>query len=146
MPYAITEPFVEQHILITHVFILLVIMANIVNIQRQNSEFIEFLENRCLYIAIIVMTFVAAFVIITDILKYGFGIDPTCEESRRLQQEKRAKRGRPVVQRFVYVNASKTVSQAEQDSVVFKNLLRPYKQTRIVFSFALAFETRYGVK
>ena len=70
------------------------------------------------YIAIIVMTFVAAFVIITDILKYGFGIDPTCEESRRLQQEKRAKRRRPVVQRFVYVNASKTVSQPEQGSNV----------------------------
>jgi hypothetical protein len=58
------------------------------------------------YIAIIAMVCVAMFVIIMDILKYCFGIDLVSEERERIRQKQRAKkRKRPVIQRFVYVNA-----------------------------------------
>ncbi|CAF1140418.1 unnamed protein product [Adineta ricciae] len=69
------------------------------------------------YIAIIAMITVAAFVIIMDILKYCFGIDPTREELEHIRREKRAKKRKPVVQRFVYVNApSIRVSQSKEQS------------------------------
>jgi len=41
------------------------------------------------YIAIIAISTVACFVIVLDILKYGFGIDPVCEE-RELIRRKQA--------------------------------------------------------
>jgi uncharacterized membrane protein YpjA len=67
------------------------------------------------YIAIIALTVVAMFVIIMDILKYCFGIDPVHHERERYRREKRAKkRKRPVIQRFIYVNAP---SQASDGSI-----------------------------
>ncbi|CAF1040910.1 unnamed protein product [Adineta ricciae] len=67
--------------------------------------------------SILAMITVAAFVIIMDILKYCFGIDPTREELERIRREKRAKKRKPVVQRFVYVNApSIRVSQPKEQS------------------------------
>jgi hypothetical protein len=58
------------------------------------------------YVAIIAMTVVAMFVVIMDILKYFFGIDPVDEEREKIQRAKRMiKRKRPVIQRFIYVNA-----------------------------------------
>ncbi|CAF1128907.1 unnamed protein product [Rotaria sordida] len=51
------------------------------------------------------MTIVAIFVVIMDVLKYCFGIDPTRKELKRIQREKQAKKRKPVIQRFVYVNA-----------------------------------------
>jgi hypothetical protein len=57
------------------------------------------------YVAITAMTTVAMFVIIMDILKYCFGIDPVHEERERIRREKRAKKRKPVIQRFVYINA-----------------------------------------
>jgi hypothetical protein len=67
------------------------------------------------YIAIIALIVVAMFVIIMDILKYCFGIDPVHHERERYRREKRAKkRKRPVIQRFIYVNAP---SQASDGSI-----------------------------
>ncbi len=63
------------------------------------------------YIAIIAMASVVMFVVIMDILKYCFGIDPVEEEREGIRRKRRAKqRKRPVIQRFVYVNgpSSKT--------------------------------------
>ena len=61
------------------------------------------------YISIIAMIIVTMFVIIMDVLKYCFGIDLTHEELERYRREKQAKkRKRPVIQRFVYVNAPPT--------------------------------------
>jgi hypothetical protein len=61
------------------------------------------------YIAIIAMASVAMFVVIMDLLKYIFNIDVTCEELKRIRRKKQAKRQakkhKPVVQHFVYVNA-----------------------------------------
>ncbi|CAF1279357.1 unnamed protein product [Adineta ricciae] len=55
------------------------------------------------YIAILAMITVALFIIIMDVLKYFFGIDLTKKEVERIRRAK--KRRRPVIQRFVYVNA-----------------------------------------
>lgn len=50
------------------------------------------------YIAIAVMSSTAMFIIIMDILKYCFDIDPVEGEREKIR------RRRPVIQRFVYVN------------------------------------------
>lgn len=46
------------------------------------------------------------FIIIMDVLKYGFGIDPIREELERMQRKKQMKKVKRelVVQRCVYVN------------------------------------------
>jgi len=46
------------------------------------------------YIAILAVTLVALCIIIMDILKYGFGIDPVEEERERMRREKRQKKTR----------------------------------------------------
>jgi hypothetical protein len=56
------------------------------------------------YVAIIAMISVVMFIIIMDILKYCFGIDPTHGDLERIRREKRAKKRKPVIQRFIYVN------------------------------------------
>ncbi len=51
------------------------------------------------------MTAAVMFIIIMDILKYCFGIDPTREDLERIRREKLRKKRKPVIQRFIYVNA-----------------------------------------
>jgi hypothetical protein len=63
------------------------------------------------YIAVIAMSCVAMFVIIMDILKYCFGIDQAREDLERIRRVKQAKKRKPVIQRFVYVNAPPPTSQ-----------------------------------
>jgi hypothetical protein len=63
------------------------------------------------YIAILAMSIVVMFVIIMDILKYCFGIDPTREDLERIRRKKLAKKRKPVIQRFIYVNAPPPPSQ-----------------------------------
>lgn len=68
------------------------------------------------YVAILALIIVAMFIVIMDILKYGFGIDPVHEERERLREAKRAKNRKPVIERVVYVNAppaSSSPSSAE---------------------------------
>lgn len=67
------------------------------------------------YVAIIAMGAVVTFVVVMDILKYCFGIDPVEEEREKMRQERRAKKRKPVIQRFVYVNAP-AASSSEQPS------------------------------
>ncbi len=62
-------------------------------------------------IAILVMVSAVTFIIIMDILKYYFGIDPVERERERIRRAKRAKKHKPVIQRFVYVNAPATSDQ-----------------------------------
>jgi hypothetical protein len=57
------------------------------------------------------MCTVAMFVIIMDILKYCFGIDLTHKELEEVRREKRAKKRKPVIQRFVYVDAPTSSEQ-----------------------------------
>ncbi|CAF1436394.1 unnamed protein product [Adineta ricciae] len=56
------------------------------------------------YVAIIAMAVVAIFVVVMDVLKYGFGIDPVQGERERLRRERRAKARHYVVRRYKYVN------------------------------------------
>jgi hypothetical protein len=61
------------------------------------------------FIAILAGISVIAFVVIMDILKYCFGIDPTHDELERIRQKKRAKTTkRPVIIKYMYVNAPST--------------------------------------
>ena len=64
------------------------------------------------YIAILAITSVVGFIVMMDLLKYGFGIDPVREERQRLQQKKLVrKRQPPVIQRFIYVNGPGTPNE-----------------------------------
>jgi hypothetical protein len=45
------------------------------------------------------------FIVIMDVLKYGFGIDPVEKERERIRRKKMEKKRKPVIQRFIYVNA-----------------------------------------
>jgi hypothetical protein len=58
------------------------------------------------YLAILILVCTASFIVVMDILKYCFGIDPTKHELEKYRRRKMAKRmkHRPVIQRFVYVN------------------------------------------
>lgn len=44
------------------------------------------------YVVIIVLCLTVAFIIIMDVLKYGFGIDPVHEERERLQRQRAERR------------------------------------------------------
>ena len=60
----------------------------------------------CGYIGIIFLVGVVSFIVIMDVLKYGFGIDPTKDELERIRRAKAVKRRRrsPVIERPIYVN------------------------------------------
>jgi hypothetical protein len=57
------------------------------------------------YVAIIAMISVAMFVVIMDILKYCFGIDPVHEERVQIRRKKLEKKQKATIQRCVSVNA-----------------------------------------
>jgi len=66
---------------------------------------LQFVSKSFGYIAIIFLLIVIGFIVLMDVLKYGFGIDPTKHELERIRREKARKRKhRPVIQRFHYVN------------------------------------------
>jgi hypothetical protein len=58
------------------------------------------------YISIIAMVSVVMFIVILDILKYFFGIDPICKEFKRIKRKiKTKKKKHPIIIRFTYVDA-----------------------------------------
>lgn len=58
------------------------------------------------YVGILAMVSVVGFIVVMDILKYGFGIDPVREELERIRRQKQLKRRKPpVIVRHTYVNA-----------------------------------------
>ena len=67
---------------------------------------LQFVSKSFGYIAILFLLLVIGFVVIMDVLKYGFGIDPAKHELERIRREKARKRKQhqPVIQRFHYVN------------------------------------------
>jgi hypothetical protein len=69
------------------------------------------------YIAIIALISVAIFIIMMDILKYCFGIDPVGEERKRIRRKKQAKKRKPVIQRFIYVNAPQPPTQEPASTI-----------------------------
>lgn len=74
-------------------------------IKSSRIIFLHTFSKSCSYIAIIVIISAVMFIIIMDILKYYFGIDPVRKDLEEIRRKKRAKNRKPVIQRFVYVNA-----------------------------------------
>lgn len=66
---------------------------------------LRFVSKSFATVAIAILVCTGSFIVIMDILKYGFAIDPVEPERRRLRQQRLAKRRKPIIQRFVYVNA-----------------------------------------
>lgn len=61
------------------------------------------------YVAIIALIILAIFIVIMDVMKYAFKIDPVGDELKRIQQEKlkqKKRTGPPVAIRFIYVHSS----------------------------------------
>lgn len=55
------------------------------------------------YVGIVALVIVGLFVVIMDVLKYGFGIDPVDQEIRRIRRQKIIKRReRRIARRLVY--------------------------------------------
>ena len=66
------------------------------------------------HIAIIALVSVSTLVVVMDVLKYAFGIDPAREELERLERQKLKKiRRQPVIQRFIYVHGLSTSSPSD---------------------------------
>lgn len=76
--------------------------------EERHLKIRRFIAKSFAYVAILAMLSVALFVIIMDILKYVFGIDPVEEERERMRQEKR--RRKRTIQHFVYVNRPEDLS------------------------------------
>lgn len=75
------------------------------------------------YVGIIVMTSVALFIIIMDILKYGLGIDPVETERNRTRRKIQIKKRRPTVQRFIYVNTTVSLLQEQANSTNLETIV-----------------------
>ncbi|CAF0842517.1 unnamed protein product [Adineta steineri] len=56
------------------------------------------------FIVIVVSIITFMFIIVLDILKYCFNVDPMCKELQKLKQKKKKKKC-PVIVKYVYVNA-----------------------------------------
>ena len=71
------------------------------------------------YVAILAILSVVVFIVVMDILKYCFGIDPVHGERERLREEKEKKKKRkPIIQRFVYVNSAPIVRNQPDQTIV----------------------------
>ncbi len=82
----------------------------------------QVISRSCAYIAILAGIIVVAFVVIMDILKYCFGIDPTRDELERIRRQKQAKKAKhPVIIRYTYVHAPPPVSISEQQTSIVKS-------------------------
>ena len=62
------------------------------------------------YVGIVALASTSALIVLMDLLKYGFGIDPVREERERLEREKQGgkRRKQLLIQRFVYVHKPST--------------------------------------
>ncbi|UJR30565.1 hypothetical protein I4U23_018094 [Adineta vaga] len=67
----------------------------------------QYISKTFSYIAILAISLVVGFVIILDILKYGFGIDPVRGERNRLRRERfqcdRKNRQKPAIEKQIYL-------------------------------------------
>ena len=72
------------------------------------------------YVAIIAIVGVAIFVVVLDILKYCFGIDPVHRKRQKKKSRQRKKRKKPVeIIRFKYIHApSQNADRTIQDTNV----------------------------
>jgi hypothetical protein len=85
-------------------------------ITSKTTAVFKIVSKSCGYIAILSLALVVGFIVVMDILKYGFGIDPVKDDLERIRRKKQAKKAKraPVVQRFIYINApppSQTIAE-----------------------------------
>ena len=75
------------------------------------------------YIAILAISFLFGFIIVTDVSKYVFKIDPVAADQKRAEKMKTAKRTsrtKPIiVQRFIYVNWEATLWNIPEEWTIF---------------------------
>ena len=70
------------------------------------------------YIAIVAILCVTIFIIVMDILKYCFGIDPTHKKPEKNKRKNLSRKPKPfVIQRFVYINPSTQISPDKMNSI-----------------------------
>jgi hypothetical protein len=70
----------------------------------------------CIAITAIVSVFI--FIIVMDVLKYWFGIDPTDQKLEQNKRKSRSKRANPPsIVRFIYVNASVQIPSDKLNSI-----------------------------
>ncbi len=75
------------------------------------------------YIAILAGSSVITFIVIMDILKYCFGIDPAGDELQRIRRKKRAKKTKhSIVIRYTYLHAPPAVLTSEQQTSIMKSI------------------------
>ena len=67
------------------------------------------------FVAILSISCVLIFVIVMDLLTYCCGIDPVRKERERIREEKRAKRRRPKIERFIYVHQSDPITPGREN-------------------------------
>ena len=73
------------------------------------------ISKSCAYIGILTALILIAFIVLMDVLKYIFGIDPVRDEQERIRREKRAKKAkRPIITRYTYVHAPPAASTSER--------------------------------
>lgn len=65
---------------------------------------IKFVAKTFSYVGILVIASFVMFIVVMDILKYGFGIDPVHEEREKLRRERRVKQRKIWTYRYLYVN------------------------------------------
>ena len=76
-------------------------------IKAKKAAIREAVSRSFLFVVLIALSIFAASIVVMDVLKYGFGIDPVQEEDdrrRRLMRQQK-KRAIPVPVRYLYVNA-----------------------------------------
>ncbi len=82
---------------------------------KSSSLITKLIVNRSFaYIALIAIAIVLGFIVILDVLKYFFKIDPVDKERKRLQAKQRMKKDRPIAIRFTYVNKPKIETVTEE--------------------------------
>ena len=76
---------------------------------------LQYLSKSFAFVGILSISCVLIFVIVMDLLKYCCGIDPVGEERERIREEKRAKRRRPKIERFIYVHQSDPITTTSRE-------------------------------
>lgn len=82
-------------------------------ITHRSIAILQIIAKSFAFIAIIAMASVALFIIIMDVLKYGFGIDPVNREQKRKKMPSKKKRKTIIVVRYIYVHTPPTSAEIQ---------------------------------
>lgn len=85
-------------------------------ITAQRIVVLQYLSKSFGFVSILSISCVMILVIVMDLFKYGCGIDPVREERERLREEKRSRRRRPKIERFIYVHQSDPINTNRREN------------------------------